>query len=461
VPITKARRPVAASRNSGDDCPMTRHLATRQWIPAESDQLLKTVAAATTDSPPSEIANNIDELILANSRIHDRECVNLNPATNTMSPRAAAALSAGLGPRTSLGYPGAKYEMGLEAIEQIEMITAQLAARLFAVPFVEFRVPSGAMANLMVFMATTQPGDTIIVPPATIAGHVTHHKPGAAGLYGLEVHEAPIDPDRYSVDIEALAELAERVRPKLITLGSSLNLRHHDVASARVVADNLGATLMFDAAHLSGLIAGKAWPDPLEAGAHVMTMSTYKSLAGPTAGLVMTHLSELAERLEAIAFPGLTANFDVGKTAALAHTLNDWIGYGVAHASKMVSVATALAKALEEHNVALYRAGDVVTEAHAFALDVAKLGGGMAVAQRLRRANLLASAIGLPTGLDDGLRVGTNELVRWGVTENDMTELAALIARALHDDPGSVAAGVSEFRQRFTTIHHTVDSGGS
>ncbi|MEZ5167048.1 MAG: beta-eliminating lyase-related protein [Acidimicrobiales bacterium] len=396
------------------------------------------------------------ELTSANRRIHDVECVNLNPATNTMSPAAAAALSSGLGTRTSLGYPGAKYEMGLEAIEEIETIAAQLASEVFDASFVEFRVPSGAMANLMVFMATATAGHAIIVPPATVAGHVTHHRRGAAGLYGLDVHPAPIDPDRYTVDVDGLAALARDVRPRLITLGSSLNLHHHDVAGVRAVADAVGATLMFDAAHLSGPIAGGAWPNPLHEGAHVMTMSTYKSLAGPAAGLVVTNEPDLAERIEAIAFPGLTANFDVGKTAALAHTLNDWLACGTEYAATMVDCAAALADALTAEGVVVHRTGGVATRSHAFALDVTGHGGGMATALRLRARNLLASAIGLPTGDDDGLRIGTNEIVRWGVGVSDMAELASLVARALGDEPAeAVAADVTALRRRFTNVHFT------
>ena len=437
---------------------MTGSLLRRDWIPEPSDELLTAAAADIANRSRAGIADRIDELILANARIHDVECVNLNPASNTMTPRAAAALASGLGPRTSLGYPGAKYEMGLEAIEQIEMLTAHLASQLFGAPFVEFRVPSGAIANLMAFMATTQPGDAVIVPPATIAGHVTHHVPGAAGLYGLAIHEAPIDAEHYTVDVAALGELAERVRPKLITVGSSLNLRHHDVTGLRGVADACGATLMFDAAHLSGPIAGGAWPDPLAAGAHLMTLSTYKSLGGPTAGLVLTSSPDIAQRLEAIAFPGLTANFDAGKTAALAHTLNDWLAHGREHAAAMCATATALADALADRGVAVHRAGGLATESHAFALDVTDLGGGAAVASRLRDANLLTSAIGLPRGLDAGVRIGTNELVRWGAATDDMDDLATLIARALGDDPETVAVDVTDYRRRFTTISYTTGS---
>ena len=176
------------------------------------------------------LADRIDALVERNRRLYDVECVNLNPATSTLSPRAAAALDPGLSNRPSLGYPGDKYETGLEAIETIEIVAAELAALVFDADFAEVRVPSGAIANLYAFMATCRPGDAIIVPPATIAGHVTHHTPGAAGLYGLDVHEAPIDATRYTVDVDGVAALAERVRPRLITIGGSLNLTHHDVA---------------------------------------------------------------------------------------------------------------------------------------------------------------------------------------------------------------------------------------
>ena len=435
---------------------MHRRLAHRPWVPTESETRVTAIADHAVATTAPDRADRLSELIDANTRIHDDECVNLNPATNTMSPAATAALAGGLGTRTSLGYAGAKYEMGLEAIEEIEVIAAELAAQVFGAGFVEFRVPSGAMANLMVFMATAKAGDAVIVPPASIAGHVTHHQPGAAGLYGLEIHEAPIDPDRYSIDVDGLAALAERVRPRLITVGSSLNLHHHDVAGIRRVADSVGAVVMFDAAHLSGPIAGGAWPNPLADGAHVMTMSTYKSLAGPTAGLVVTDDPELAERIDAIAFPGLTANFDAGKTAALAYTLNDWLVHGEAYAAQMVAAASSLADGLAAERVPVFRPGGVATRSHAFALDASALGGGMATARRLRQANLLASAIGLPSGLDDGVRIGTNEFVRWGAVADEMAELASLTARGLTEDPLSVAPDVSVFRQRFNEIGYTV-----
>jgi glycine hydroxymethyltransferase len=189
-------------------------------------------------------------------------------------------LSANLGSRPSLGYPGDRYEVGLEAIEQIEVIVAELVAEVFGARYAEVRVPSGAIANLYAFMATCEPGATIIAPPPSIGGHVTHHADGSAGMYRLNTVPAPVSPDGYTVDVDALRILAREVRPKLITIGSSLNLYPHPVAAIRGIADEVGAKVLFDAAHLCGPIAGKAWQQPLEEGAHLITFSTYKSLGG-------------------------------------------------------------------------------------------------------------------------------------------------------------------------------------
>lgn len=434
-------------------------LARRDWTTDRIESYIARHATWTQTAASGDIEARIGHLVDANRRIHEEECVNLNPATNVMNPRAEALLASGLGTRPSLGYPTDKYEMGLEAIEEIEVIAAALAAEIFEASFAEIRVASGAMANLYAFMATCRSGDTIIAPPASIGGHVTHHLAGAAGLYGLVIHEAPIDGSRCTVDIAGLRDLARRLRPRLITLGGSLNLFEWDVAGARAIADEVEAWLLFDAAHLCGMIAGKSWANPLGQGAHLMTMSTYKSLGGPPGGLVVTNEAELAEKLDRIAFPGLTANFDVAKSAALAISLLDWRDGGSAYARDMIETAQALAGALQRLDVDVFAAEHGFTRSHQFALSARKQGGGQAMARHLRAANILASGIGLPEapveGDMNGLRLGTPEIVRFGMGADDMKELASLIARALAEaDPTKIAPDTSRFRARFRRLSH-------
>lgn len=431
------------------------HLAPRPWVATEAHVQALAAGAAR---PSAQVADRLAALIARNAAIHDAECFNLNPATNVMNPRAEAALAAGLGPRPSLGHPGDKYEMGLQAIEEIEVIAAELAAEVFQARYAEHRVASGALANLYAFMALARPGEAIIAPPAAIGGHVTHHAPGCAGLYGLVTHPAPVDATGYTVDLDALRALALRVRPKIITLGGSLNLFPHPVAEVRAIADEVGAHLIFDAAHQCGMIAGRAWPDPLAEGAHLMTMSTYKSLGGPAGGLIVTNDAEIARRLDAIAFPGLTANFDAGRVAALAYTLLDWRDFGAEYARAMIATAQALAGALAAEGLPVFAPARGFTRSHQFALEAARWGGGQAMARHLERAGFLACGIGLPlpevAGDLNGLRLGTPEITRRGVAPADAPLLAGLIARALATDrPETLAPETRALRARFTGLH--------
>ncbi len=433
----------------------------RNWVPTDCEILMQRISQHTSKQSSVDVADRIRELADKNRDIHEAECFNLNPATNVMNPKAEALLSSGIGSRPSLGYPGDKYEMGLEAIEEIEVIAAELCAEVFNAKYAEIRVPSGAIANLYGFMATCKPGDTIIAPPASVGGHVTHHAAGCAGLYGVKTVYAPVNADGYTVDVDGLRDLAKQVKPKLITIGSSLNLFEHPVSEVRAIADEAGAKVMFDAAHQCGIIAGGAWKNPLDEGAHFMTMSTYKSLGGPAGGIIVSNDAEIAERLDAIAFPGMTANFDAAKSATLAIGMLDWREYGVAYAGEMITLAQAFAKALDAQGLPVFAKAKGFTQSHQFALEAASFGGGQAASKKLRKAGFLACGIGLPIdpveGDMNGLRFGTPELVRWGVTVDRIEEISALIAHALRsDDPASVAGEVRKLRGEFNVLHYVL-----
>lgn len=434
-------------------------IAKRSWISEHSQSISDPVSIRTASQSAEQIADTVASLAEKCEEIHTRDCFNLNPATNVMNPIGEALLSSGIGTRPSLGHPGEKYETGLEATEEIEIITATLCQQVFDAKFAEIRVPSGAMANMYAFMATCSPGDTIIAPPASIAGHVTHHSDGCAGLYGLNVIEAPVDSSKYSVDINALRKLAKESKPALITVGSSLNIFEHPVRQIREIADEVGAKVLFDAAHQCGIIAGNQWSSPLVEGAHLMTMSTYKSLGGPPGGLIVSNESELMQRIDAIAYPGLTANFDAAKSAALAICMLDWREHGAEYAEKMISVAKALAQSLAERGVPVYAEEFGYTQSHQFAVKAAKYGGGQTVSRKLRQGGFLTCGIGLPIpevpGDLNGLRIGTPEIVRFGVTEDHTDGLAELIKRTLDsENPAEVAAETRALRAQFQKRHY-------
>ncbi len=438
-------------------------LKTQSWATAASQELITRIASQVDTKAGADVQKWIEDLAQENHRLHDIEGINLNPATNILNPRAEKLLSSGMGSRASLGHPGDKYETGLGAIEQIEIITQELACEVFGSTYAEFRVPSGAIANLYAFMATTEPHDTIIAPPASIGGHVTHHKGGSAGLYRLNTISAPVDQTGYTIDIDALRKLAHEVKPKLITVGGSLNLFHHPIAQVRAIADEVGAKVLFDAAHLCGMIAGKVWPQPLVEGAHLMTFSTYKSLGGPAGGLIVTNDDEIAQKLDAIAYPGLTANFDAAKTAALGITLQDWKSVGRDYAQMMVMTSQALAQHLQNLGVNIFAADKGFTTSHQFAILAAPYGGGQTAARRMGESGLLACGIGLPIeqveGDLNGLRIGTPEIVRIGMKVEDMKDLAGFIARSLdaNVEPKSIQREITEWRKQFSGVHYTVD----
>ncbi len=227
----------------------------------------------------------------------------------------------------------------------------------------------------------------------------------------------------------------------------------------RKIADQVGAKVLFDAAHQCGIIAGGVWANPLTEGAHLMTMSTYKSLGGPAGGLIVTNDAAIAQRLDAIAYPGLTANFDAAKSAALALTLLDWRDHGAAYAKAMVDLARALAQELLSLGLPVFAADRGATTSHQFAIDAAAFGGGQAASKTLRKAGFLACGIGLPiapvAGDLNGLRIGTPELVRRGVTPGDAPALAALIAEGLRSNaPETVAPRTRHLRARFQGLHY-------
>jgi glycine hydroxymethyltransferase len=408
----------------------------------------------------SSLDRELHRLVDTHERSMDYESVVLYAGTNMSNPRSRALLSSTLTNRPNLGHPGDTYNRGMDNASAIDVMCTELLKKLFNAQFVEHRVPSGSIANLYAFMATCKPGDNIIAFSDAAAGHVTHHRDGAAGLYHLTTHNAAFDTERMDIDVEGLRRQAQEIRPKLIIVAGSMCLHPYSVREVREIADEIGAYVLYDAAHMGGLIAGGAFQQPLAEGAHLMTGSTYKSFGGPASGMILTNSDVLAERLDDIAYPGLTANFDLAKTAAMCMAAMDQLEFGPAYAAACVANAQSLAHALHDAGVDVFAAPQRgFTSSQHVALRAHQYGGGNAAAKRLEPANVLLSSIGLPgpeiPGEANGIRIGTQEVTRWGMGTTDMENIAAFVARVLvrNESSDSVRRDVVAFRQRFQELH--------
>jgi glycine hydroxymethyltransferase len=442
------------------DSAPTASVDDRPWLPEAARRFIAAEEARLSALDIDGLDLALHAAVAAQEAHLDRECINLYAGTNAPNPRVSRLLSSTIGSRPNLGYPGDKYNTGMHHADEVEVLLAHALRRLFGCRFVETRVASGSLANLYVYMATCRPGDTVLSFSDAAAGHPTHRREGAAGLYGLNILDMPFDVERMDVDIDALRKLAPRVKPKLMIVAGSMCLFPYSVRQVREIADGVGATVMYDAAHMGGMIAGGRFQQPLAEGAHVMTGSTYKSFGGPPAGMILTDSPELAQRIEAVAYPGLSANFDLAKTAALALAVLDLLEHGSAYAARCLDNAAALAEALAERQVSVFGvSGKGYTASHHVALKAAAYGGGNKVSRRMAETNVLFTSIGLPVpevkGEANGIRIGTQEISRWGFAPNDMADIAELIARVLvrGEAPERVKADAIALRRRFQSLH--------
>ncbi len=217
-------------------------LQRRGWVPAGPENYVQSLAAQVARATADENEKALLAFVEENHRIHERDCINLNPATNMMNPKAEALLASGIGSRPSLGYPGDKYEMGLEGIEKIEVMAAELAAEVFNARYAEIRVGVRRARQSLCVHGGGEAGRRDHRAAADRSAATSRiMRAGAAGLYGLVTHPAPVDAEGFTVDVDRLREDALRLRPKLITIGGSLNLFPHPIAEVRAIADEVGA----------------------------------------------------------------------------------------------------------------------------------------------------------------------------------------------------------------------------
>ncbi|NIM98036.1 MAG: aminotransferase class I/II-fold pyridoxal phosphate-dependent enzyme [candidate division Zixibacteria bacterium] len=399
-------------------------------------------------------------LVNEHEQFVDRKCIQLYPATNLMSKKVRGLLSSTIGSRPAEGEPGEKYQAGMTYIDAIERLAHQLLQDLFRARGSEFRALSGSMANALVLNALTQPGDTLLALPLVAGGHISHHGIGVAGYRGLRTMEINFNEQSMNIDCESLRELARKYHPRLIILGQSLCLFPPPFEEIREIASETEAVFLYDGAHVSGLIAGKAFPNPLEYGFSFLTSSSYKTLPGPPGGFILSNQEGLLQRVKRAAFPGFTANYHCNRVAALAAACVEMLQFGEAYTAQIVKNSKALAGNLDKLGFNLLGKEFGFTETHQVALNVSEIGGGARCVRLLEEANILCNKNLIPGDSPRqaknpmGLRMGTQEVTRLGMKETEMTLIANMIAAVLlkQVDPVRAKKEVEALRSSFQKI---------
>lgn len=431
------------------------------WAPPRAQGRMAELEGRFGGRAPAEVPEVVRTILEAQAEEVDDGGIVLYAGTNAASPLVRRFLGSSIETRSSMGYPGDKYQAHLvDHVEELEVLTTDLMRRAFRARYAEIRIQSGTLANLAVYSTFADPGDTIAVLPESGGGHISHHSYGAPGIRGVKIVDLPYDEHKMNLDLEKIPELLARERPKVIVLGASLLLFPHPVRQVREMADEVGALVVYDAAHVDGLIAGGHFQQPLEEGAHLITSSTYKSLGGPSGGAILTDDPELAERVSTTVYPGLTANYDAGRLAALAVTLAESLEFGKEYAEACMVNAKELGHRLHEEGFDVAAAGMGYTASHHLAIDAKRFGGGETAARRLGLAGIHASGIGLPWQEPDedyrGIRLGTQEVTKRGLKPEHMRKVAEWMGSVLlrEKDPPGIREEVKEFRGRFTSYEY-------
>ncbi|MCI4352110.1 MAG: serine hydroxymethyltransferase [Thermoplasmata archaeon] len=386
---------------------------------------------------------------------------------NLLSPYAKELLVSDLHSRYAEGLPGERYYEGNEQVDEVETLCLDLAKRLFRCSFADVRPISGTVANFAVLKALAEPGDLVGTCRLADGAHISSASFGAFGVRGVKPVYYAWDPERMTIDVPRTKEILREVRPKLCLFGLSLFLFPLPVQELSSTLEDVGARGWYDAAHVLGLIAGGEFQDPLHEGCVVLSASTHKTLPGPQHGILLgnTEDPELTKRLASAAFPGVTSNHHLHSMAALAVSLAEHLAFGRAYARQVIANAKALGAALHERSFDVLGEKLGFTASHALAVRVTTEGGGEEVARRLAAAGIIANKNLLPGDTSPkrpgGIRLGTPEVTRVGMTEKEMVRVAELMDDLLHRGkrPESVAADAATLKSGFTGLRYCFAAG--
>ncbi len=405
----------------------------------------------------SEVDPQIVEIMLQDLE-RQQNCLTLIPSENYASKAVMQMQSSILANKYAEGYPGERYYNGCAFMDKVETLAIERAKQLFGVEHVNVQPHAGTQANMAVYHALLEPGDTILSMSLDQGGHLSHGLPqNFSGRYYNVVHYG-VDAKTERIHIDAVAELAKAHRPKLIIVGASAYSRWFDFAQWREIADSVNAYLMADIAHIAGLIAAKVHPDPAPY-ADVITTTTHKTLRGPRGAIIMCR-RQFAEAIDRAVFPGLQGGPFMHVIAAKAVGFKEAMEPAFkAYQKQVVENAKALAQRLIENGFRIVSGG---TDNHLMVVDLTatyeKLSGRQA-AEHLEEAGIIVNKNTIPfdkrsATTTSGIRLGTPMVSVRGMKEGEMQLIADFITQVLEgrrdaEVKKGVRAKVRELCQQF------------
>ena len=380
--------------------------------------------------------------------------IELIASENIVSPAVLMACGSILTNKYAEGYPGKRYYGGCVHVDVVEEIARERAKKLFGAEHANVQPHSGANANLAVFFALLNPGDTVMGMNLQEGGHLSHGSP--VNISGKYFHIVPygVDPVTETIDYDAMRKLALECHPKLIVVGASAYSRFIDFPKCREIADEVGAYLMVDMAHIAGLVAGGVHPSPVPY-ADVVTTTTHKTLRGPRGGMILCR-EALAKQIDKAIFPGTQGgplmHIIAGKAVALGEAMTDEFK---AYTRQIVKNAKVLSEELLSRGIELVSGG---TDNHLMLLKLTSCGiTGKELEKRLDDVHITANKNTIPGEplspfITSGLRIGTPAVTSRGFKEEEMVRIAGWISDIIRDFEGSrerVSEEVMALCQRF------------
>ena len=362
--------------------------------------------------------------------------IELIASENIVSPAVMAAMGSVLTNKYAEGYPGHRYYGGCQFVDQVEQIAIDRACKLFGAKYANVQPHSGAQANLAVYFALLNLGDTVMGMDLSQGGHLTHGSPANMSGKNYNFVSYGVSAEDGRIDYDALAKQVAKVRPKLLVAGASAYPRAIDFEKLAEIAHGYGAMLMVDMAHIAGLVAGGMHQNPVPY-ADVVTTTTHKTLRGPRGGLILTNNAYLIKRINSAIFPGTQGGPLEHVIAAKAVCFGEALKPEFKdYARKIVANAAAMADELTARGVKLVSGG---TDNHLMLVDVRNFNiTGKEIERRLDECFITVNKNAIPNDpespfVTSGVRIGTPAVTSRGLVEDDMKKLAHLIKLAATD----------------------------